>query len=404
MHLDVATLIVVIVFINTMAGLLMMLSWLHSRSVTALLYWGAGYLFGAVAAALLGGRGSIPDIWSIVLANAVLIYAYGFTWSGLRNFDDRPVKPWQIAAGGVVWLIACSVPAFYDSIQFRATLGSLIAVVYAVMGVIELWRGRHDGLMSRWLAIAMIAFQAVVYSLRIVGVWCGGVPANADLLQLNWLPIGLFEGLFYSFGAAFILLTMAKERAEQRHKLAAFIDPLTGVPNRRGFFDQANDLLARCRDEGRPVMLLLFDLDHFKRINDTFGHQAGDEILIAFCRTAQARLGPHDVFARLGGEEFVCLAPYDSSHSAFALGERIRDEFAAAHGQDRADGVQATVSVGLASSVECGRDLPSLLGAADRALYQAKAKGRNRVEGRRGPLAVVAGSAVAPTVVPLGAA
>jgi diguanylate cyclase (GGDEF)-like protein len=187
---------------------------------------------------------------------------------------------------------------------------------------------------------------------------------------------------------------MTKERAEARHKRAANIDPLTGVPNRRGFIDRAARVLGDCREEARPASVLVFDLDHFKAINDTFGHQVGDDVLIAFCRAAQQRLGPHDVFGRLGGEEFVCVLPGAKPQAAFTIAERIRADFDTARRLTGAAGVHATVSVGVANSEEAGGELTALMGAADKALYLAKAKGRNRVEGRRpAPVLVAAGSA-----------
>jgi diguanylate cyclase (GGDEF)-like protein len=401
-HLDVATLIFVTVFINAMAGGLMIFSWLHSRGVTALLFWGAAYLSGAVAAALLGARDVVPDVWSIAVANALLLSASGLTWCGVRNFDGRPIGALEVVGGAVIWLAACSLPSFYASLHARATLGSLIAAAYAALIVWDLWRGRRERLMSRWLAMGIMAFHGSIILARIPATWMATLPPDGGLLQLQWLPIGIFEGLFFSFAAAFILLTMAKERAENRHKRAAFIDPLTGVPNRRGFFDRAALVLARCREAQAPVALLLFDLDHFKRINDTFGHQAGDDTLVAFCRTARATLRSEDVFARLGGEEFVCLMPEASLAMAHASAERIRAGFASVNPTAGEGEVHATVSVGMASSEEAGRDLTSLLGAADKALYQAKAKGRNRVEGRRPALSVVSGSVAAP--LPRGAA
>jgi diguanylate cyclase (GGDEF)-like protein len=206
-------------------------------------------------------------------------------------------------------------------------------------------------------------------------------------MHLTWLPYGIFEALLYTFGSAFLLLTMTKERAEAQHKRAAVIDPLTGVPNRRGFMDRAEGVLARCREVGHPVSVLLFDLDHFKRINDTYGHQAGDDVLVEFCRAAQSRFGPDDVFARLGGEEFVCMLPGTKLQAAFGIAERIRRDFDGAGGG--AADVQATVSVGISNSLDAGGELAALLGAADKALYRAKAKGRNRVEGRRPPLVLV---------------
>lgn len=403
MHLDVHTLIVVTVFISAMAGVLMGFSWLQNRGVTALLYWSAAYLAGAVAAGLIGARGHIPDVYSIVVANTVLLAASGLTWSGLRNFDGRPVLAWQTVAGSVAWLAACAIPAFSASIHDRGTLSSAIAAGYAALSIWELWRSRQDGLRSRWLAMAVLGFHGTVYLLRIPLIWMIAPPAGGGLLQLQWLPAGIFEALFYAFVSAFVLLSMAKERAEVRHKQAAFIDPLTGVPNRRGFGERAAKVLAHCRAEQRPVAVLLFDLDHFKRINDTFGHQIGDDILVRFCRIAQGQLGAHDIFARLGGEEFACLLADTAQAAGFAVAERIRRDFEALQQTVHESRVHATVSIGMANSVDAGSELTRLLGAADKALYRAKAKGRNRVEGRRPALSVVPGT-VASDPTPLGAA
>ena len=352
MHLDVQTMIVVTVFIAGLGGVLMLFSWLQNRGVTALLYWSAAYLVGAAAAGLFGARGEIAEFWSIVVANALVLAAAGLTWSGLRNFDGRPILVWQAFAGSAVWLAACAVPFVSASISYRATLVSAVTAAYVGLCVWELWRSRHDGLTSRWLAIAILAFHGTALLVRIPLVWAMPLPPGGGLFELQWLPVGLFESLFYSFATAFVLLTMAKERAEVRHRRAAFIDPLTGVPNRRGFAERAAKVLAQCRERSCPVTLLLFDLDHFKRINDTFGHQFGDDILVSFCRVAQAHLGPDDIFARLGGEEFVCLLSNAGQPAGFAIADRIRYAFEALQQTLHEGQVQATVSIGMANSGE----------------------------------------------------
>jgi diguanylate cyclase (GGDEF)-like protein len=400
--LDVPTLIVVTIFVAAMAGGLMLFTWLQNRAVTALLWWGAAYLFGAVGAGLLGARGQIPDVWSIDIANSMLLTASGLTWCGLRVFDSRPVSVWYALCGGVVWLLACGIDDFQQSIQARITLASILASGYAILGVQELWRSRHDGMPSRWLAMGLLSFHAGVYLVRIALTWMLDAPPEAGLMQLRWLPLGIFEALFYAFGSAFLLLTMTKERAEARHKRAAVIDPLTGVPNRRGFVDRAERALSQCRNDGEPVSVLLFDLDHFKQVNDTFGHQVGDEVLVEFCRAAQQRFGPEDIFARLGGEEFVCMLPGMRLPAAFSIAERIRRDFDAARRTIGAADLHATVSIGIANSVDAGGELAALLGAADKALYRAKAQGRNRVEGRRPPLVLVPADVAGPA--PRGAA
>jgi diguanylate cyclase (GGDEF)-like protein len=399
--LDVPTLLVVTVFIATMAGGLMLVTWLQNRTESALLGWGAAYLCGAVGAALFGARGQVPDFWSINIANAFMIAAAGLAWAGVRMFDRRPVALWYALVGSAAWLAALGVGEFYQSLYARAALGSAISAIYAGLAAWELWRGRRDGMLARRLAMGMFAFQGMVFLSRIPMTLLVGIPPGG-VMHLPWLPFGIFEALLYTFGSAFVLLTMTKERAEAQHKRAAVIDPLTGVPNRRGFMDRAEAVLARCREDGQPVSMLLFDLDHFKRINDTYGHQTGDNVLVEFCRAAQKRFGPDDIFARLGGEEFVCMLPGTKLQAAFHTAERIRRDFDADRWTVGVSDLHATVSVGIANSLDSGNELAALMGAADKALYRAKSKGRNRVEGRRPPLVLVGSDDLNPA--PRGAA
>jgi diguanylate cyclase (GGDEF)-like protein len=123
----------------------------------------------------------------------------------------------------------------------------------------------------------------------------------------------------------------------------------------------------------------MFDLDRFKSINDEFGHATGDEVLISFCHLAAAQLRPNDIFARIGGEEFVTLLPNTAAQDAMGLAERVRAALEAAVHIIDEHTIRTTVSVGVVSSNE-GVALEMFLSAADRALLRAKAAGRNRVE------------------------
>jgi diguanylate cyclase (GGDEF)-like protein len=173
---------------------------------------------------------------------------------------------------------------------------------------------------------------------------------------------------------------MAKERVLLRYKHASLIDPLTGVSNRRGFFERGEKLLHRGGFDCRPTVLLSFDLDRFKRVNDTCGHDVGDQVLKAFCGVTTAALRPDDLFGRIGGEEFACLLPRTSLDEGRAVAERIRSNFEATTLRVGANTLTATVSVGVAMSIDPGQKLANLFKVADRALYRAKANGRNRVE------------------------
>ena len=171
-----------------------------------------------------------------------------------------------------------------------------------------------------------------------------------------------------------------KERFLVWYQQASLIDPLTGVANRRAFFEQGNKLLERSVWAGTPTALLLFDLDAFKTINDRFGHATGDAVLTAFCRITASQLRPADLLARMGGEEFACLLPGISRQEAVWIADRVREAFEGATHVAGSGSFTVTVSVGVVSSDEHARDLACLLAEADRALYRAKENGRNRVE------------------------
>jgi diguanylate cyclase (GGDEF)-like protein len=198
-----------------------------------------------------------------------------------------------------------------------------------------------------------------------------------------------FEALFVTFCLPFLRVAMSKERAELEQRKAALTDSLTGIANRRAFFDRGGALLEWAMADRQPAALLLFDLDRFKEVNDTAGHQAGDRVLQAFCDLVAGSIRPGDLFGRLGGEEFGCLLANASMAHALHTAERLRQEFAALRLPDL--DVNPTVSVGVAMASEAGRSLPALLATADRALYRAKAEGRNRVA--PAPLLLVEGSA-----------
>ena len=179
--------------------------------------------------------------------------------------------------------------------------------------------------------------------------------------------------------AAYLFGGLAKDRIAARYRRASLTDPLTGVANRRGFFQTGERLLMRVRFARQPAALLMFGLDRFKDINDRYGHQAGDAVLAAFCRLATSSLRPNDLFGRIGGEEFASLLPATGRQDAVWLAERVRAFEAAYHtvGEQR---LSATVSMGVAMAGDLSPGLDTLLKEADQALYGAKSAGRNCVE------------------------
>lgn len=158
-------------------------------------------------------------------------------------------------------------------------------------------------------------------------------------------------------------------------------DSLTGAYNRRHFIEEAQRELERARRYGRPLSILLMDLDFFKQINDTFGHLTGDETLRRFVQTSQKLLRGCDVLGRLGGEEFGVLLPETDAAGAAVLGERIRAAVEQIAIDTERGPCRPTVSIGVAGCPVARCTVDDLLSCADKALYRAKRGGRNRVEG-----------------------
>ena len=393
--LDVSTLFVIATCITALLGLFLLSAWAQER-VRALAWWGTAYLVGGFSVAIWSVENVISPPLPPGTANALLFIACGMIWSAARLFHGRAVLWGAMCAGAVIWLVACMIPDFAHWAVARIVLSSLIVATYTFLTSAELWRERRKTLLRRWPAIFVPILHGCVFLLPIP--LASLLPAERGIVSLasGWIAVFALETMLYVVGTAFIVLVLAKERSVRIHRDAASTDELTGLLNRRGFFAAAQQLVARQAKKGEPVSVLMFDLDHFKNINDSFGHMVGDEALRAFGATAIGTLRASDVVARFGGEEFVAMLP-GSLADATTAAERVRLAFQAAGAVVAGRPLAATVSVGAASAPLCA-DVAALLATADSALYQAKAKGRNRVEGleqtltaaSRPPLALVA--------------
>jgi len=184
--------------------------------------------------------------------------------------------------------------------------------------------------------------------------------------------------VLYAIGTVFVIFMLVSDRAVTVHKTAASVDPLSGMLNRRGFTEASNRVIEREAAAGRPVTVMIFDIDHFKSINDRFGHPAGDEILKLFSTVVVSNLRISDLSGRIGGEEFAALLACSLAESVI-VAERVREAFEGSGIVCEEGPVDTTVSIGVAGG-PAGTELEVLLAAADTALYQAKRTGRNRVE------------------------
>jgi diguanylate cyclase (GGDEF)-like protein len=380
MNLDVNTLFLVAIYVEALLGLLLLFAWAQNTQTRAVAWWGCAHLMRSGSIVLFGMYGDVPDLISIDLANAILFLSFGVTWTGARVFDNRPPLPTYLFIGPLIWFFASHVPAFTLALDLRVLLSCGIIASYTWLTAYEFWRGRSEPLVSRWPAIFLLFAHGSLFLLRTP--LTGMLPwlPNASVAGSVWLIVMTLEALLFTISIAFILLAMAKERAEYRLRTAAMVDSLTGIANRRAFLQDGAELTKRHASNPCPAAVLLIDLDHFKSINDRFGHAVGDRVLQIFARTAQENIKAPDLIGRLGGEEFAVVFYDVGPERAAARAELIRTAFAVA--ADEVDGypVAATLSIGMVFYRGIALDLPELLIQADEALYDAKERGRNRVE------------------------
>lgn len=301
---------------------------------------------------------------------------------GIRHFGGRELNWFGF---GIVLLVVWILLALSPGEQGFATRVLIVAVVMAfcdaaiVREVVRL--ARQENLRSAWLVAALFAPTALVYGGRIVLAALDRVGTTLfpkDAGASSWLA---------AIGVAFVilrgqaLLLLAGERSNRMLVSLARRDPLTGAMNRSGLEQwHARQTREHRRSELR-ASLLLVDIDHFKILNDTRGHAAGDEILRIFADAVSGQLRSSDILARQGGDEFAIVLPGIGVREAVRVAERIRIVFKEALAGSLEDLPQPpTLSIGVAEADLDGRSLDQSLAEADEALYRAKRLGRDRVQ------------------------
>ena len=338
-----STLLAITVFTPALAGCLLLLSWLQHRRVVALALWGSGFVTASVATTLIiVVRGTISDFWSIIVGNALLAAAYGIC--GLERESSRARTSqscwhwWSCSDSRLLdrpHLCAAGSPGDGDSGNRNCLhLARRLRTV----------AGRGDDVW-RWPVIVLLLAHAAAIPIHIP---LAGALTHPDPSDVDLLTFAIFEGAFVCMCTAYLFGGLAKDRIAARYRRASLTDPLTGVANRRGFFEAGKRLLKRARFARQPTALIMFDLDRFKSINDRYGHHTGDEVLTAFCRLATSQLRPNDLFGRIGGEEFASLLPDTGHHDAIRLAERVRSAVETSSHAFGHDAIDLTVSVGVA--------------------------------------------------------
>jgi diguanylate cyclase (GGDEF)-like protein len=375
MALDSITLYLVATMVAALLGA-MLLFFGRQEQNSALIWWGSAYILGAASIAVWALAGHRLGETLSLYVNAVGFIACGMVWNASLLFHGRKPNFPGLVLGAIAWMAAATTLDPRDS-ALRLTIGAAIVAFYAALTATELWSERRRSLQRRWTAFAVPVVHGFVLMLPII---LGDIlhPGHEKFGASIWVTMFTVELVLYAVGTVFVIFMLVSERTVTAHKNAASIDPLTGMLNRRGFAEACSRVIEKEAVAGRPVTVLIFDIDHFKGINDRFGHPAGDELLKLFATVVVSNLRITDLSGRIGGEEFAALLPCSLEEGVVAA-ERVREAFEASGIVCEEGPVDTTVSIGAAGG-PAGTELEVLLASADTALYQAKRGGRNRVE------------------------
>jgi diguanylate cyclase (GGDEF)-like protein len=326
-------------------------------------------------------RGHISDFMSIVVPNILVSLASVTMYAGFARFLHRPPR-WPLLITCVAIIVPPLVCWTYiaESISARVAIATGFTAATCIMIAAVVWRHRVK-VRIRYSTIATVCVATVFAGCQVArGAYFLTLHNVSNALTFETIP----NVLLLCVGAAItpVLLMcgmmMVHDTLLFNARDAANRDFLTGALSREGFASSAALLLTDAERRGSPLTCLIIDLDHFKAINDTFGHSAGDKVLREFVELVRAKLHPNDVMARIGGEEFVILMPGTTLDRALVSAEKLRN--AAVRHVIATDNGACTYSIsgGLASK-RPGESLNQLMASADRALYQAKISGRNRL-------------------------
>ena len=361
--------------------MLFVLTSLVDSKVAGVREWGQANGIAVLALLLFAARGIVPDLLSIEGANGLFLVTIALMYSGFRRHLGLPVACLPLVLGGVLALLGVAVFHYaHESVPLRTVSVSVYhaTVCFAIAASIPTTgepRLRYPFGFTRAAAFvlgAAHAFRGVFYAVQ---SWAPWAPGDLGAWSVAFLALGTLALPALTLGA--VMMANAQVIREAAH--AADHDFLTGAWSRRAFFTFAEHEHARAGRIGTALSVLVFDADHFKRINDTHGHATGDRVLRDMVTHAQEVIRKIDYCARLGGEEFAVLLPDTDHQAALEVAARLRTALdGSLQLAPSGTPVGYTVSIG-AATLAPGETLAALLARADAALYAAKAGGRNRV-------------------------
>jgi diguanylate cyclase (GGDEF)-like protein len=348
------------------------------KQTLSLSTWAVAKQCQAGAWLLLYLRGTLPDLLSIGAGNALLFAGMALDAAALWELAGRPI--WRRYLAPALGLaVAVFLGAYLGELDkaIRAAAGALIVAGFFLAGVLALaLRWRQGSMLRRFLVVTMALLSLAVAARGVLAVlqpdgwgWVSGA-------MIQWLGLAVLYLMMLTNAFGYLLLS--RESLQGELERLETVDTVTDVPNRRGFYQALTPWMALARRPGMPTALIVLNLDHFKRVNDNYGHPVGDTVLKTMVDVCKKQLRDSDLMGRLGGAEFAIQLPRTALPDALMVAERIRNAVAGHPVKTERAVINLTASLGV-TTIRAEDSTVSLFKRADEALQQAKLAGRNRV-------------------------
>jgi diguanylate cyclase (GGDEF)-like protein len=358
-----------------MAGAMATVGWGQRRDGIA--WWAVGLLLYALAYGLFVALGAVARELAIVLGNVLLACAFAALLLALHRFLQQPVAPWLLALPPTGMALLSTLLLAHDGLRAAAVSLCLCLQMGLMLWALRRSVPRLKGRGLRLLRWALRAMIAVLLLRALLGV----LPAAQGLSGATLLSLTFVASFAAMLMASLGFVFMSRDKLDASNRRLATTDALTGVANRRFIIFALDRDVARAKRTRQPIALMVLDIDHFKRVNDAYGHLGGDQVLRHVVNVLCDRVRTQDMVGRYGGEEFLVLLPDTDLAGALVLAEQLRQSVqdSVCHWQGQA--IAVTISIGVYGGYPADTDSwDMLIDAADRAMYQAKQNGRNRVE------------------------
>jgi diguanylate cyclase (GGDEF)-like protein len=349
----------------------------------AIKYWGIGLIVSGVGHSLMVLRQIAPDFIAIILANTLVVAGFVGCNLAVCELKQKSLKlSYYYVVLAITFILFNGFLYYSNNVTARILVAnlSLISLLLPLCRelLIKIPTGRRP---TYWPAGILFGWGVLMLAIRTIATIQGYYSVHVNLFADSAMQTLLFLSSFLVSGVAgmFFMLMAVDEFAAQTSRFASF-DSLTEIFNRRAFEEKACQALKTGKKSDASDALLIFDLDHFKSVNDRYGHAAGDLALKKVTEAVSAELRAGDIFGRYGGEEFCVLLPKTGLDEAQVVAERLRQTIQKLSIPVSDTALSLTISIGISTGAFQEKDLGVLFNESDQALYKAKSKGRNRIE------------------------